>query len=149
LASQEEAEDVLQETFVQVWRQADRFDASRGGVMAWVVTIARSRAVDRLRARGAAERAEIASRAEDDDIPTSSPSDEAEQRELRGRVCEALAALPAEQRRALELSYFDGLSQTEIAARLGDPLGTVKTRVRLGLGKLASLLREVGLGEAS
>jgi len=147
LGDPQEAEEVVQETFVQVWRQADRFDAQRGSPAAWVSTIARSRAIDRLRSREAGERVQVAVRAEDGD-PRSAPAagDVAESRELRQRVGAALHSLPAEQRRTLELAYFEGLSQSQIAARLGDPLGTVKTRVRLGLSRLAALLGDTGVG---
>lgn len=149
LTNRGEAEEVVQETFLQVWRQARRFDARRGGATTWIVTIARSRAIDRLRARGAADRAVASVRAEPVEATAPSPVEAAEQAELRRKVADALAELPTEQRRALELAYFRGLSQAEIAAELGDPLGTVKTRVRLGLGKLAALLDPSITGEAS
>ncbi|MDG2308017.1 MAG: sigma-70 family RNA polymerase sigma factor [Candidatus Binatia bacterium] len=147
LVNRGEAQDVVQETFLQVWRQAKRFDARRGGAMAWIVTIARSRAIDRLRARGAADRTVASARAQPPNAP--SPSEAAEHTELRERVAGALAELPTEQRRALELAYFRGLSQAEIAHELGDPLSTVKTRVRLGIGKLAALLGPSIIGEVS
>jgi RNA polymerase sigma-70 factor (ECF subfamily) len=102
-----------------------------------------------LTSGGAAERVVASARSEPEASNAPSPSDAVEQSELRRRVGDALAALPAEQRRTLELAYVEGLSQAEIAERLGDPLGTVKTRVRLGLGKLASLLAEVGTGGAA
>lgn len=141
LASRSEAEEVVQETFVQVWRQAASYDASRGGAMAWIATIVRSRALDRLRARAASERAVARSEDEADAPATAAaPAELAAQRELRAQVMAALAALPVEQRSAIELAYYEGLSHSEIAARLGDPLGTVKTRVRLGLAKLATVL---------
>jgi len=149
LGARSEAEDVVQETFVQVWRQAATYDASRGGAAAWIVTIARSRALDRLRARAAAERAAVRSGDETEVASGPAPAEAAEQRQTRERVLAALAVLPREQRSAIELAYWEGLSHSEIAARLGDPLGTVKTRVRLGLAKLAALLRDAGLGEAS
>ncbi len=149
LTNRGEAEDVVQETFLQVWRQARRFDARRGGAMAWIVTIARSRAIDRLRARSAADRATASVRQEPPAQHVPSPSEAAEHAELRRHVADALAELPTEQRRALELAYFRGLSQAEIATELGDPLGTVKTRVRLGLGKLAALLAPSGAGGLS
>jgi RNA polymerase sigma-70 factor (ECF subfamily) len=139
--SRGEAEEVVQETFVQVWRQAGSYDASRGGAMAWIATIARTRALDRLRARAASERAVTRSEEHDPEPPRSAaPAELAAQRELRAQVLAALASLPREQRSALELAYYEGLSHSEIAERLGDPLGTVKTRVRLGLAKLATLL---------
>lgn len=150
LGSRSEAEEVVQETFVQVWRQAASYDAGRGGAMAWIATIVRSRALDRLRSRTAAERA--VARSEDDPgtQPTAAPPSElAAQRELRAQVMAALSALPVEQRSAIELAYYEGLSHSEIAERLGDPLGTVKTRVRLGLAKLASVLGAHRPGGAS
>ena len=137
-----EAEEVVQETFVQVWRQASTYDAVRGGAMAWITTIARSRAIDRLRARHAADRAALRS-ADPAPEPSPAPVEAVEKRQLRDRVKAALAALPEEQRGVLHLAYFEGLSQSEIAERLGHPLGTVKTRARLGLSKLASLLGEL------
>jgi len=148
LGTRSEAEEVVQETFVQVWRQAASYDASRGGATAWIATIARSRALDRLRTRAAGERA--VARSEEPDPPAQpSPPELAAQRELRTQVIAALGALPQEQRSAIELAYYEGLSHTEIAARLGDPLGTVKTRVRLGLAKLAAVLGPHRPGESS
>jgi RNA polymerase sigma-70 factor (ECF subfamily) len=146
LSDPQEAEEVVQETFVQVWRQASRYDAERGSPAAWVATIARSRAIDRLRAREANERVRSAARDADEAGASPAAGDVAEERELKRRVDAALSALPQEQRRTLELAYFEGLSQTQIAARLGDPLGTVKTRVRLGLSRLATLLADTGVG---
>ena len=138
----------MQETFIQVWKQAASYDAGRGGPMAWVVTIARSRAIDRLRTRAAVDRAEA--QLEEIDPPQPTPPAEAvEQRQMRERVKSALAALPEEQRSVLELAYFQGLTQSEIAIRLGNPLGTVKTRVRLGLARLAVLLDTAAPGGAS
>ena len=149
LMNRGEAEDVVQETFLQVWRQARRFDARRGGARAWIVTIARSRAIDRLRSRGASDRAVAAVRDQPPPPEAPSPAEAAEHAELRRQVSDALGELPAEQRRALELAYFRGLSQAEIARELGDPLGTVKTRVRLGLAKLATLLGPSMAGDFS
>lgn len=147
LADSREAEEVVQETFVQVWRQAGRFDAARGSAAAWVATIARSRAIDRLRTRDASERAHLAAHSETQGANVAPAAAElAEERERRRRVGAALESLPVEQRQTLELAYFEGLSQVQIAARLGDPLGTVKTRVRLGLSRLAVLLSDMGGG---
>jgi RNA polymerase sigma-70 factor, ECF subfamily len=148
LGMRAEAEEVVQETFIQIWRRSATYDFRRGGAMAWVVTIARSRAIDRLRARAAADRAEA--RLEEVDPPeATAPLEAAEQRQLRERMRGALAALPEEQRSVLELAYFQGLTQSEIAARLGSPLGTVKTRVRLGLARLAVQLGESARGGIS
>lgn len=146
LGTRSEAEEVVQETFVQVWRQAASYDPGRGGAMAWITTIARSRALDRLRTRAAGDRA-VARSEDPEPRDDAAPPELAAQRELRAQVLAALAALPQEQRSAIELAYYEGLSHREIAARLGDPLGTVKTRVRLGLAKLASLLGPYRAGE--
>lgn len=134
LRDRTEAEDVVQEVFVQIWRQAGRFDPSRGSPEAWICTMARTRALDRLRRR--------ASRRED-------PSDaapgvtEPPRTEQTLAVRKALDTLSADQRSALELAYYEGLTQTEIAARLGQPLGTVKTRIRTALIRLRDVLGPV------
>jgi RNA polymerase sigma-70 factor (ECF subfamily) len=136
-----EAEDVLQETFLQVWRRAGDFDEARGRAFTWLVTIARSRALDRL--RSSASRSRVADEAAQ--MPHDEVGDAAEDavRSEEGTVVrQALAELPSEQRQALLLAYFEGLTQTEIAKRLGDPLGTVKTRMRSGTIKLRELLRD-------
>jgi RNA polymerase sigma-70 factor (ECF subfamily) len=133
------AEDVVEESFWQVWQRASSYDPSRGTVRSWLLTIGRSRALDRLRSRKrnpedfAADLTVIRD-------PRSDPSQEAEGAERRQLVYAALVELPEEQRHALELAYFRGLSQSEIAAVLGEPLGTVKTRMRLGMQKLRDKL---------
>jgi RNA polymerase sigma-70 factor, ECF subfamily len=141
LRSESEAEDVVQETFLEIWRRAAQFDNQRGGAAAWVVTIARSRAIDRLRSSGTSSRAIEA--ASGSLVPTAErlPSEEAERRRDEVRVAAALGELPAEQRQTIELAYFEGLSQSEIAAKTGSPLGTVKMRVKLAMGKLAKSLK--------
>jgi RNA polymerase sigma-70 factor, ECF subfamily len=127
-----EAEDVVQEVFLQVWRQADRFDAARGTPEAWICTIARSRALDRLRRRAA--RKEDAGPVEP--FPAAEPAtDDA----LAVRT--AVAGLSEDQRRAVELAYYEGLTQTEIARRLGEPLGTIKTRIRTAMMRLREALQ--------
>ena len=141
LHDRHEAEDVLQEVFLQVWRRARDFDESRGRAFTWLVTIARSRALDRLRATGSRTRLITDTDAEPRDMVADTAAD-ARRSEESAIVREALAELPEEQRRALFMAYFEGLTQSEIAARLGDPLGTVKTRMRSGLMKLRELLRE-------
>ncbi len=142
-----EAEEVVEETFWQAWRQAERYDGARGAVSTWLTTIARSRALDRLRAsRRAREEPWSALSAHDveqllpDESGSGDPQSAAEEGERRSRVRHALADLPPEQREVLELAYFGGLSQTEIAERTKQPLGTVKTRVRLALEKLRGRL---------
>jgi RNA polymerase sigma-70 factor (ECF subfamily) len=139
LNDRQEAEDCLQEVFLQVWRRASDFDESRGRAFTWLVTIARSRALDRLRASGS--RLRLATEAAQ--MPQEELGDaakDAAQAEEGAVVRAALAELPEEQRNALLLAYFEGLTQTEIASRLGDPLGTVKTRMRSGMIKLRELL---------
>ena len=147
LHDRQEAEDVLQETFLQVWRRADDFEPSRGRAFTWLVTIARSRALDRLRMLGSRSRF-----VEADEQPSNDKVIDATQQWVKSEqgeiVRQALRELPEEQRRTLLLAYFEGLTQAEIAERLGDPLGTVKTRMRSGLIKLRELLRDPARGLA-
>jgi len=140
LSDRQEAEDCLQEVFLQVWRRAPDFDASRGRAFTWLVTIARSRALDRLRAAGSRLRLATEAAQEPGD-QVGDAAKEAIKSEEGAIVRAALAELPEEQRRALLLAYFEGLTQAEIAVRLGDPLGTVKTRMRAGMIKMRELLR--------
>ena len=140
------AEDVVEETFWQVWQRASSYDASRGTVRTWVLTIGRSRALDRMRSRrrnreDGTTTADLAVLRDQ----TSDPSQDAEGAERRQLVYAALSELPDDQRLALELAYFRGLSQSEIAQFLGEPLGTIKTRMRLGMQKLRDRL--IGLRE--
>jgi len=141
LSSREEAEDVLQEVFIQVWRRAADFDELRGRPFTWLVTVARSRAIDRLRSLAARERVATAS-ASDPAEAVSDAADDTFRSEQRGVVVSALTQLPDEQKTTLVLAYFEGLTQSEIAARLGAPLGTVKTRMRSGMIKLRELLAD-------
>ena len=148
LGSRSDAEEVLQETFLEVWRRAREFEPSRGGLETWVMMIARTRAIDRKRTLGTVAR--VAEEASTQPPPVSAtpvdPSESAEQGQERARVVTAMRELPPEQRQVVELAYFEGLSQREIAERTGDPLGTVKTRARLALEKLASLLGKTDAG---
>lgn len=144
LQDEDEAGDVVEETFWQAWRQRSAYDASRGAVSTWLLTIGRSRALDRVRRR-ARRREEPLDVREPADSPRN-PALDAELADLGERVRAQLAELPPEQREAIELAYFGGLTQTEIAARTGQPLGTVKTRVRLGLQKLRAGLRSLEEG---
>ena len=141
LGSREEAEDVLQEVFIQVWRRAADFDERRGRPFTWLVTLARSRAIDRLRQLSARERLAVAS-AQDAPAEASDAVQDAYRAEQKEIVAAALGQIPEEQRQTLVLAYFEGLTQSEIAARLGAPLGTVKTRMRSGMIKLRELLRD-------
>lgn len=148
LRDAQEAEEVVEETFWQAWRQAARYDASRGAVSTWLTTIARSRALDRLRARRRVREEPWSQLAPDVETERMLPASEgekdplarAEAAERRTLVRSALDSLPPEQREVLEMSYFGGLSQSEIAERTGLPLGTVKTRARLALDKLRDRL---------
>ena len=142
LHSRAEAEDVLQEVFLQVWQQAHSFDSARGRAFTWLVTLARSRAIDRLRALDSRERAARRSAVEAPAAEREEGADDAALRSERADVVrDALDALPEEQRQVLLLAYLDGMSQSEIAAARGQPLGTVKTRTRAGLKRLSELLR--------
>jgi RNA polymerase sigma-70 factor (ECF subfamily) len=145
----EDAEEVVEEVFWQAWRQAVRYESARGSVGMWLMTIARSRALDRLRARQR-RREELLEESVIDDRPGAGAdlAVNTEASERRARVLAALDILPAEQRQVLELAYFEGMSQTEIADLTQQPLGTIKTRVRLAMQKLrerlATLREEFG-----
>jgi RNA polymerase sigma-70 factor, ECF subfamily len=142
LHSRAEAEDVLQEVCLQIWQQAHAFDPARGRPFTWLVTLARSRAIDRLRAVDSRERAALRAAGEaPPEAAAETADDEAVRSEQAEVVRRALAELPEEQRQALLLAYLGGMSQSEIAAAKGVPLGTVKTRTRAGLKKLSELLR--------
>jgi len=139
LNNREEAEDVLQELFLQVWHRAGDYDSKRGRPFTWLVTLARSRAIDRLRSVASRERVATESAREATEEVSDAVAD-AVRSEQRGIVTSALSQLPEEQQRALVLAYFDGLTQSEIADSLGAPLGTVKTRMRAGMIKLREML---------
>lgn len=140
----ESAEDVVEETFWRAWRDADRYDNARGDVATWLFTIGRSRALMHLRSRR--RRREEALPVADSLAllaPAMDPAGNAEASDARARVMRALDQLPAEQRQAVDLAYFHGFSQQEIADRLDQPLGTVKTRTRLAFDKLRRLLADL------
>jgi RNA polymerase sigma-70 factor (ECF subfamily) len=139
VGSASDAEEVLQDTWTQAWRSARSYDAARGAVGAWLVTIARSRALDRVRSLGSRRRAETAASVEaalDPPSPAADPAGAHARRTLREDVAAAMTELAPQQRRVVELAYFEGLSQSEIAARLEAPLGTVKSWTRQALLKL-------------
>lgn len=146
LADPQLAQDATQEVFVRLWRKPEAFVASRGRFLSWLMSVARNRAVDELRARQRRQRRESPGADEVlaavPDAAAADPLGAAHLAEERGRVRAALANLPPEQRDALELAYFGGLTQQEIALRLDEPLGTVKTRIRLAMQKLRRLLAE-------
>jgi RNA polymerase sigma-70 factor (ECF subfamily) len=136
-----DAEDVVQEVFAQAWRHAARYSPARGVVAAWLVTLARSRAIDRLRARKARPEGASDDRPGLQFIDSAPPIDhQLLSSEQVTRVRAALEELPVLQRVAVELAYFEGLTHVEIANRLEQPLGTIKTRIRLALGKLRESL---------
>jgi len=140
LKVQSDAEDLLQEVFVQIWRQAQSYSAERGSPEAWIVNIARSRAIDKIRSIRRMEKSFVltgdpASAESSDNVETSAVASE-----FRLTMNSALANLPESQRRVLELAYFDGLTQSEIADRLAEPLGTIKTRMRSGIHRLREIL---------
>jgi RNA polymerase sigma-70 factor (ECF subfamily) len=134
-----QAEEVTQEVFTEIWRQATRFDAGRGSVRTWAVTIAHRRAVDRVRSEQA-RRDRQARQATLDPPADATPEDTALDSEDRERARAAMAELSAAQREALELAFYDGLTHVQIADHLGIALGTVKTRIRDGLIRLRAAL---------
>lgn len=141
LGDRSTAEEVLLDVYTQVWRQASSYSQERGMPQAWLMTIARTRALDRLRSgRQEMQRKESLDEVSDRRSFEASPEEATAANEHQHLVRRALAALPVEQRQIIELAYFSGLSHSEIAAHLGQPLGTVKTRTRSGMLKLKELL---------
>ena len=136
------AEDVLSDVFWRVWRRAETFDPRRGRLTAWLLTITRRRALDELRMGARRERRERSpdAIAEVPQERAPSPEGEALAGEVQRHVREALSALPPEQRGPIELAYFEGLTHVEIADRLQEPLGTIKTRIRAGMQRLRESL---------
>ena len=154
------AEEVLQETYLALWNRAELFDSARGSLPAWLLTIARNRAVDRLRAQGrrpvplplgettgddpagSVERALASGNVVSGGQPPRDPQESIDAAWLRDTVRKALGQVPETERKAIELAYYEELTQSEIAARLGWPLGTVKTRTRRALSRLRLVLAE-------
>ena len=144
LGSQEDAEDLVQDVFLQVWRQAARYDPKRASVSTWLTMITRSRAIDRLRTRQVGQRT-IETMKGLGLFPThkaASGDHDVFQGERRSRLKELLVELPLEQQQVLDWAYFGGMTQREIAKHHGIPLGTVKTRTLLALRKLRSALQD-------
>jgi len=146
LPQKEDAEEILADVFLNAWNKAAAFDPARGPVGAWLLVMARSRCLDRLRRRSLRQDREVTIYTEEAEgvLPISEPGAPVLETlvtdERRAQIAGALRDLPAPQRMALEAAYFDGLTQAEIAEKSGEPLGTVKTRMRLGLQKLAEAL---------
>lgn len=147
MENQDEAAELLQEVYLEAWRKASNYDVARGTPMAWLVTLARSRALDRIRALGSRGKGVTASL---DDTPAAglvaTNGDALEMRaatERQALVGMALKSLPLVQRQAIELAFYGGLTHMEIAERLQTPLGTIKTRIRLGMEKLRDSLRSL------
>jgi RNA polymerase sigma-70 factor (ECF subfamily) len=143
LGDRQAAEDVLIDVYAEVWRRADSFERTRGTVAAWLLTITRTRAIDVLRSRRRKARAETMEAASVLTVDAPSPEDTALAVERRQLVHAALELLVPDQLEAIQLAYFKGLSHSEIARQLGQPLGTVKTRIRLGMVRLRELLGPV------
>jgi RNA polymerase sigma-70 factor (ECF subfamily) len=140
LKTRSDAEDLLQDVFVQLWKQAESYSPERGSPEAWIINITRSRAIDKIRSIRRMEKSFVLT-----DDPAGAESREnvetsAAESEAKLMVNSALAGLPDAQRKVLELAYFDGLTQSEIAARLAEPLGTIKTRMRAGIQRLREML---------
>ncbi|MEO9255240.1 MAG: sigma-70 family RNA polymerase sigma factor [Tepidiformaceae bacterium] len=149
LADAQLAEDAVQDVFVRIWRRPESFVAERGRFLSWLMSVTRNRCVDELRARGRRNKREGACGADSDEVMESvaghesdDPARRAQLREEQMLVRRALVTLPHDQKRALELAYFGGLTQQEIAATLHEPLGTIKTRIRLGMQKLRRALQD-------
>lgn len=130
-----EAEDVMQDIFIQIWRSPEAFVTGRGSLGGWLMVVARNRAIDRLRRRRPSDPIELFA------LPSATNlANEAERSVLMGKIRIAMNSLPAEQQKSVELAFFEGLSHSEIAQKTGDPLGTVKTRIRLALLTLRKAL---------
>ena len=144
LHDQKESEDVLQEAFVQMWKRTATYDARRSSLFTWAVMISRHKAIDRLRSRQRQTRLVEAIAEETDDFAASAPAERADntlaRNDERERVRAAMAKLGDAQREAIDLAFFAGLTQTQIAEKLGAPLGTVKARIRRGLLALREAL---------
>lgn len=142
LGNEADAEEVTLDVYNQVWRSAKSFQAGRGTVTAWLLTLSRTRSLDKLRSRASRQRnTESMNDRFDAPASTASPEEQSAASQQRKLLLSALSRLPFEQRQAVEMAYFDGLSHAELALRLGEPLGTVKTRIRLGMMKLKDHLQ--------
>jgi len=151
LAVDQDVTDVVEEAFLGVWNQASKFDLSKGKVVGWLITIARRRAIDRVRRRQAYDRAEMRFRLSTDTgyqhFATDDIPEQAASSEYAALFADLIANLPEAQRRVVEMTFYRGLSQREIARETGIPLGTIKTRIELGVKKLRALVCAMGTRE--
>lgn len=136
LVDRSQSEEVLQEVFLEIWQSAAKFAPNKGQGRSWILTIAHRRAVDRVRSAQASTNRDVRAGLRDLDVDHDSVAEQVEMRIEGERVARALASLPDAQREALTLAYYGGYSQSEIAALVGSPLGTIKTRMRDGLSRL-------------
>ena len=139
-----DVDDHLQEVFLEVWRQAGSYDANKGKALGWIVTMARRRAIDRLRKKLAYSRAQERLHAEPEPVPYQGADEEAAASDTAEIFTRVIATLPVAQREALNFAFYRGLSQREIAAQTGIPLGTIKTRLELALRKVRTAIVALG-----
>ena len=147
LSDRDEAAELLQEVYLEVWRKIAKYDVGRGSPIAWLVTLTRSRAIDRLRARASRAQHLVADSFEHPLVSVTpdvspNPYEAREDTEIRQMMAKAILDLPLPQQQAIEMAFYQGLTHTEIAARLNQPLGTVKTRIKLAMTKLRASLQE-------
>jgi RNA polymerase sigma-70 factor (ECF subfamily) len=145
MRDEKEAEDALQDGFAHIWRRASTYDPARSSAFTWAVMILRNKAIDRLRVRQRQERTIDKATTEFSHFPEAdeAAAGEAERRDQGALVRSALLQIPAEQKQAVEMAFFSGLTHEQIADKLGAPLGTIKARIRRGLLKLREYLQEV------
>lgn len=140
LGNQHDAEEVLQLSFLQIWKKAPTFDPVRSAPFTWLTMIARNRALDRLRSRDRQTRLEEAATLEPERFTASAGDEPVEAGDMRSLLAFALAQIPGEQRMAIEMAFFRGLTHDEISENLGEPLGTIKARIRRGMLRLRDLV---------
>lgn len=142
-----DADDVLQEVFIEIWNRADSFMPEKGRALGWMITLARRRAIDRIRRNQAyqrsSDRAELELSTTIESRPRNTAEEEMNSAETREVIADILKRLPENQRQAVELAFFRGLSQRQIAAETGIPVGTIKTRLQLALAKIERALKGV------
>ena len=147
LHNDQSVEDLLQEVFMEVWRMAGRYSSAKGKALGWIITLSRRRAIDRLRREQAYSRVEERFQKETEQMPEAwthtHGGDDVESADLRRVLAKIVSELPEAQRKAIELSFYKGMSQREISVQTGVPLGTVKTRLELAMRKIESKFKEI------